>query len=59
MIILDVVVDMVRETERQPVKAIRVRRLVPERPGLASKAVRCLYTEEFPSAASRTGTRRK
>ena len=33
---------------RRPARATRVRRLVREEQDLALKAVRCLYTEEFP-----------
>ena len=38
----------VRETARRPARATRARRLVREEQDLALKAVRCLYTEEFP-----------
>ena len=38
---------MVQETVRQPERATKDRRLVQELQDLVSKAVRCLYTEEF------------
>ena len=50
---------MVRETARRPARATRVRRLVREEQDLALKAVRCLYTEEFPRGDSNAEIPRK
>ena len=44
---------------RQLVRDIKVRRHAPARQGLVSKAVRCLYTEDFLREVSLTETRRK
>ena len=45
-------------TERQPVRATRARRLVPEQPDRALKAARCRYTDVCRNAVSPTLIRR-
>ena len=50
---------MVQETVRQPVKAIRDRKHVPALQDPASKAVRCLYTEEYRREDSHAETLRR
>ena len=46
---------MVQETERLPVRDIRVRRPVPELPDPVLKAARCRCTDVFPREALPTG----
>ena len=52
-------VDMVQETVRQPVKAIRDRKHVPALQDPDSKAVRCLCTEEYRREDSLAETLRR
>jgi hypothetical protein len=59
VIILEEDADTARVTAKQPARVIRVRRHVQAHPGSDSKVVRCLYTEEFPREASRTGILRR
>ena len=53
-IILEKAVAMVQVMVRPQVRAIRVRKLVPELQGLALKADRCLYTDVCQSVVSLT-----
>ena len=46
-------------TAKQPEKAIRVRKRVPERRDRDLKAARCHYTDEFRREALRTEIQRK
>jgi hypothetical protein len=59
VIISEEAVVMVQETVRQPERATKDRRLVQELQDLVSKAVRCLYTEEFLREVSHAETLRQ
>ena len=59
VIISEEAVDMVQETVRQPVKAIRDRKHVPALQDPDSKAVRCLCTEEYRREDSLAETLRR